>query len=150
MSLNCSHQQAYFAPQIYRHREPRLNDTDKGKPKKSVKTLSWCHHVPSRIQHGLTRERTRASVVRGRQLTAIRRLKIVKMLTGNYSVLEAATEMSVLTGPSDSSGGCQSALVDKLGVSPKQYHPWSTSKITRGWTEAHKRSQFWDVSLAPS
>jgi hypothetical protein len=83
-------------------------------------------HVPSRIQHGLTRERTRASVVRGRQLTAIRRLKIVKMLTGNQSVLGAAKEISVLTGPSDSSGGCQSALVDKLGVRPKQYHPWST------------------------
>jgi hypothetical protein len=30
----------------------------------------------------------------------------------------AAIEMSLLTGPPDSSEGCQSALVDKFGVSP--------------------------------
>jgi hypothetical protein len=42
-------------------------------------------------------------------------------------------EMSLLTGPPDSTGGCQSALVDKLGVNPNQcHHPWSTSQITRG------------------
>jgi hypothetical protein len=31
--------------------------------------------------------------------------------------------MSLLTGPSDSTSGCQSALVDKLGVNLSQYHP---------------------------
>jgi hypothetical protein len=30
--------------------------------------------------------------------------------------------MSLLTGPPDSTGGCQSALVDKLGVTLSQYH----------------------------
>jgi hypothetical protein len=30
--------------------------------------------------------------------------------------------MSLLTGPPDSTGGCQSALVDKLAVSPSRYH----------------------------
>jgi hypothetical protein len=37
-------------------------------------------------------------------------------------ILLLAPEMSLLTGPSDSTGGCQSALVDKLGVSPSRYH----------------------------
>jgi hypothetical protein len=42
-------------------------------------------------------------------------------------------EMSLLTGPPDSTGGYQSALVDKLGVSLSQYHhPWSTLQITQG------------------
>jgi hypothetical protein len=41
----------------------------------------------------------------------------------------AATEMSLLTGLPDSTEGCQITLVDKLGVSPSQYHhPWSTSQ----------------------
>jgi hypothetical protein len=41
----------------------------------------------------------------------------------------AAAEMALLTGQPDGTGGCQSALVDKLGVSPSQYHhPWSTSQ----------------------
>jgi hypothetical protein len=32
---------------------------------------------------------------------------------------------------SNSTGGCQSSLADKLGVSPSQYHnPWSTLQIT--------------------
>jgi hypothetical protein len=30
--------------------------------------------------------------------------------------------MSLLAGPPDSTGGCQGALVDKLGVSPSRYH----------------------------
>jgi hypothetical protein len=30
--------------------------------------------------------------------------------------------MSLLTGPPDSTGGCQSALFDKIGVSPSRYH----------------------------
>jgi hypothetical protein len=54
------------------------------------------------------------------------------LLTGNQPVLGAATVMSLLTGPPDSTGGCQSALAVKLGVSPSQYHhPWSTSPVAR-------------------
>jgi hypothetical protein len=37
-------------------------------------------------------------------------------------ILILAPEMSLLTGPPDSTGGCQSALVDELGVSPSRYH----------------------------
>jgi hypothetical protein len=39
-------------------------------------------------------------------------------MSGNQLVLGPATEMSLLTGPPDSTGGSQSALVDKLGVNP--------------------------------
>jgi hypothetical protein len=52
------------------------------------------------------------------------------LLTGNQPVLGAATEMSLLTGPPDSTGGCQSTLVDNVGVSPSQYHPSSMVHIT--------------------
>jgi hypothetical protein len=52
----------------------------------------------------------------------------MSLLTGNQPVREAATEMSLLTGPLDSTEGCQSTMVEKLGVSPSQYHPWSTSQ----------------------
>jgi hypothetical protein len=54
------------------------------------------------------------------------------LLTGNQPVLGAATEMFLLTGPPDGIGHCQKALVDNLGVRLNQYHPWSTSHITRG------------------
>jgi hypothetical protein len=48
----------------------------------------------------------------------------------------AATEMSLLTGPPDSTGGCQSTLLDKLGASPSQYHySWSTLQITHVLTK---------------
>jgi hypothetical protein len=40
----------------------------------------------------------------------------MSLLIGNQPVLGAAKEMSLLRGPPDSTGGCQSALVDKLGV----------------------------------
>jgi hypothetical protein len=57
----------------------------------------------------------------------------MSLLAGNQPVLGAATEMSLLTGPPNSTGVCQRALVDKLGVSSSQYHhPWSTLQITRG------------------
>jgi hypothetical protein len=53
--------------------------------------------------------------------------------SANQPVMGAATELSLLTGLPDSSGGCQSAVIDKLGVSPSQYyHPRSTSQITQG------------------
>jgi hypothetical protein len=49
-----------------------------------------------------------------------------------------------------STGGCQSALVDKLGVSPSQYHHTMVHiTITRGWTISPSRPQFWDTSLTP-
>jgi hypothetical protein len=51
------------------------------------------------------------------------------------SVLLLAPEMSLLTGPLDSTGGCQSALVDKFGVSHSRYHHTMVHiAITRGWT----------------
>jgi hypothetical protein len=37
-------------------------------------------------------------------------------------ILLLVPEMSLLTGPPDSTGGCQSALVDELGFIPSQYH----------------------------
>jgi hypothetical protein len=40
-------------------------------------------------------------------------------------ILPLAPEISLLTEPPASTGGCQSALVDKLGDSPV---PWSTSQ----------------------
>jgi hypothetical protein len=44
-------------------------------------------------------------------------------------ILLLAPEMPLLTGPPDRTGGCQSALVDKLGVSPVDIIiPWSTSQ----------------------
>jgi hypothetical protein len=37
-------------------------------------------------------------------------------------ILVLAPEVSLLTGPPDSTGGCQSSLVDELGVSSSRYH----------------------------
>jgi hypothetical protein len=37
-------------------------------------------------------------------------------------IILLAPELSLLTGAPDSTGGCQSALVDKLRVSPNRYH----------------------------
>jgi hypothetical protein len=37
-------------------------------------------------------------------------------------ILVLAPETSLPTGPPDSTGGCQSALVDKLRFSPSRYH----------------------------
>jgi hypothetical protein len=49
-------------------------------------------------------------------------------------ILLLAPEMSLLTGPPDSTGGCQSVLVDMLGVSPSRYHHTVVHiTITRGW-----------------
>jgi hypothetical protein len=49
--------------------EHRWNETDRGKPKYGGKhvPVPLC---PPQIPHGLTRDRTRASAVSGRQLTA--------------------------------------------------------------------------------
>jgi hypothetical protein len=45
----------------------------------------------------------------------------MSLLTGNQPVL-GLPKMSLLTGPPESTGDCQSALVDKLGVSLNRYH----------------------------
>jgi hypothetical protein len=48
------------------------------------------------------------------------------LLAGNQPILAAAREISLRTGPLGRTGGCQSAIVDKLGVSPMFYianHP---------------------------
>jgi hypothetical protein len=37
-------------------------------------------------------------------------------------ILLLASEISLLTGRPDSTGGCQRTLVDELGVGPSQYH----------------------------
>jgi hypothetical protein len=43
-------------------------------------------------------------------------------------------EMSLLTGSPGSTDGCQSALVDELGVSPSRYHHTTVHiAITKGW-----------------
>jgi hypothetical protein len=53
-------------------------------------------------------------------------------MAGNQRVLIAVRDVSA----DGIAGGCQSALVNKLGVSPSQYHhPWSTLQITWGWTK---------------
>jgi hypothetical protein len=57
---------------------------------------------------------------------------LAKPIMSPWSVLGAVRD-ALLTGPPNSTGGCHSALVYKLGVSPSQYnHPWSTSQITQG------------------
>jgi hypothetical protein len=59
-------------------------------------------------------------------------------------------EMSLLTGPPDSTGGCKSALVDKLEVSPSRYHPPRSTSPSPGDSTTGRRQQCWDVSLTPS
>jgi hypothetical protein len=55
-------------------------------------------------------------------------LQVIVMVLPEMSLLTGPSEStggcprSLLTGPSESTGGCQSALVDKLGVSLCQYH----------------------------
>jgi len=44
-------------------------EADGGKQKYSEKTLSWCHFVQYK-SYGLTQDRTRASVLKSRRLTA--------------------------------------------------------------------------------
>jgi hypothetical protein len=48
----------------------RWNEIDRGKPKYSGEKLVPVPLYPPQIPHGLTRDRTRASAVRGRRLTA--------------------------------------------------------------------------------
>jgi hypothetical protein len=51
-------------------KEPRWNETDRGKPKYSGEKPVPVPLCPPQIPHGLTRDRTQASAVRGRRLTA--------------------------------------------------------------------------------
>jgi hypothetical protein len=51
------------------------------------------------------------------------------------SILILAPDISLLTGPPDRTGGggCQSALVNKLGVIPRRYHHTMVHiAVTRG------------------
>ena len=50
--------------------EHRWNETDTGKPKYSGKNLSQCHFFHHKSHMDRPRDRTRASVVTGRRLTA--------------------------------------------------------------------------------
>jgi hypothetical protein len=83
-------------------------------------------------------------------------------MAGNQTVLVAARNVSadrkpastggyksLLTGRPDSTRGCQSALVDKLEVSPSQYHhPWSTSQSPGDKQKAH-RGRISETSVSP-
>jgi hypothetical protein len=55
---------------IFQVMEHRWNETDRGKPKYSGEKPVPVPLCPPQILHGLTRDRTRASAVRGRRLTA--------------------------------------------------------------------------------
>jgi hypothetical protein len=59
----------FFIPQIYEYGDPRLSDAERETDELREKpvSVSLC---PSQIAHGLPRARTRASALRGRQLTA--------------------------------------------------------------------------------
>jgi hypothetical protein len=64
-------------------------------------------------------------------------------------ILLLAPEMSLLTGPPDSTGGCQSALVDKLGVSPSRYHHTMLHiAVTRDEQQARRGSSS-ETSVSP-
>jgi hypothetical protein len=69
MSLNCG-QRAYCSSSVWymsmgRQSGMILDDIDRGKPKNSEKKTIPGPFCPPQIPHGLTRERTRTSVVRG-------------------------------------------------------------------------------------
>jgi hypothetical protein len=55
---------------FFRVMEHRWNEIDRGKPKYSGKKPVTVPLCPPQIPHGLTRDRTRASAVTGRRLTA--------------------------------------------------------------------------------
>jgi hypothetical protein len=61
----------------------------------------------------------------------------MSLLTGKQPVLGAATEMSLLTRGPDSTGGSQSALVDKLEVSPISSSMVYIAKSTGDEQKAH-------------
>jgi hypothetical protein len=58
---------SFFSPRVMEH---RWNETGRGKPKHSGKKLSQCHFVHHKSHMDWPRDRTRASAVGGRRLTA--------------------------------------------------------------------------------
>jgi len=67
----------------------------------------------------------------------------VRMLVGYFSAQQLETPVVAIFASSevwslvlpDSTGGCQSTLVDELGISPSRYHHTMVHiAITRGWT----------------
>jgi hypothetical protein len=68
--------------------------------------------------HSPTRSR---DVSDGRTTSQHWGLREMSLLTGPPAST-GGCQTCLLTGPPDSTGGCQSALVEKLGVSLRQYH----------------------------
>jgi hypothetical protein len=64
----CDEDDSFFFP-FFEVMEHRWNEIERGKPKYSGKNLSQVPLCPPQISQGLTRDRTRASAVRGRRLT---------------------------------------------------------------------------------
>jgi hypothetical protein len=64
----CDEDDYFFT--FFRVMEHRWNELDRGKPKYSGKKSVSVPLCLPQIPHGLTRDRTRASTVRGRRLTA--------------------------------------------------------------------------------
>jgi hypothetical protein len=78
--------------------------------------------------------------------------KILRHIKNSCSPTEMDRLSSIFLLPSptrsrDVSGGGQSALVDKLGVSPSWYHLPRYTSLSPGDRTIWQRPQFWDVSL---
>jgi hypothetical protein len=67
MILNFGFQWVYYSYPMYMSLELRWNDIVRGKPKITKKIM---YHIQSQIPNTLTRTRTLASTVKGRQVTA--------------------------------------------------------------------------------
>jgi hypothetical protein len=72
-----------FIPQIkYEYGESRWNDSDRGKPNNSEKSVSQCHFVHHKSNMAWPRARTRAYAVRGRRLTSWAMAWLTSFLSG--------------------------------------------------------------------
>jgi hypothetical protein len=73
----------------------------------------------------------------------------MSLLAGNQTAVGAATEMSLLTGPPDRAGGCQSALVDELGVSPLDIVIHGPHRKSPGDEQRAHRGRHSETSVSP-